>query len=269
MFGPNARETLGDKMELYFRDHSFVPLFIQVTNSDSELVNPNSTGKLSQDTACQGSQPRRPSKDIEATRVDGQSHIFNIGRRPSRCYDSWVSINATSLFTLDHDVTQTGTALVIDAFTCSVFNGATCFIPVWCRRRIWQPKSNDVPSVRSPTVCCSHQSYDVCRWLGQNSKQNKLSRELGDVQVRMRLKVSGDKHEIRQSYIPALYPHVVKPLIDRGAVGLERLRFLCLIFIVFCRLLSMKSSSRWTSTTFPVKIGILSSSLVWTRTKMM
>jgi len=27
--GPNARETFGDKMELYFHDHSFVPLFIQ------------------------------------------------------------------------------------------------------------------------------------------------------------------------------------------------------------------------------------------------
>jgi hypothetical protein len=232
MFGTNARETLGDKIELYFHDHSFVPLFIQVTNSDSELqrdANSNSTGKLSQDPAHQGSQPRRPSEDIEAARVDGQSCVFNIRRRPGRCYDSWVSINAISFFTLDHDVTQTGTALVVDAFTCSVFNGATRFIPVWCRRRIWQPKSNDIPSVCSPLACrsSSHHSYDVCRWLGQNSKQNKLSRQLGDVQVRMRLKVSGDKHEIRQSYIPALYPHVVKPLIDRGAVGLERLRFLC------------------------------------------
>lgn len=30
MFGPTSRETLGDKMELYFQDYSFVPLFIQV-----------------------------------------------------------------------------------------------------------------------------------------------------------------------------------------------------------------------------------------------
>lgn len=56
------------------------------------------------------------------------------------------------------------------------------------------------------------------RWLGQNSKQNKLMRQLGDVQIRMRLKVSGDKNEIRQSYIPALFPHIVKPLLDNGAV---------------------------------------------------
>jgi len=29
MFSPNARETLNEKMELYFHDHSFVPLFVQ------------------------------------------------------------------------------------------------------------------------------------------------------------------------------------------------------------------------------------------------
>ena len=34
----------------------------------------------------------------------------------------------------------------------------------------------------------------------------------------MRLKVSGDKSEIRQSYIPALFPHLVQPLMEQGAV---------------------------------------------------
>jgi replication factor C subunit 1 len=35
----------------------------------------------------------------------------------------------------------------------------------------------------------------------------------------MRLKVSGDKSEIRQTYIPALFPHIVKPLSETGAVS--------------------------------------------------
>ena len=39
-----------------------------------------------------------------------------------------------------------------------------------------------------------------CRWLGQNSKQTKLGRQLGDIQIRMRLKVSGSRNEIRQEY---------------------------------------------------------------------
>lgn len=30
--------------------------------------------------------------------------------------------------------------------------------------------------------------------------------------------MSGDKFEIRQSYLPALFPHIVSPLIDTGAV---------------------------------------------------
>ncbi|KAG8963841.1 hypothetical protein FRC03_002525, partial [Tulasnella sp. 419] len=54
-------------------------------------------------------------------------------------------------------------------------------------------------------------------WLGNNSKEGKLRRQLGDIQIRMRLKVSGDKNEIRQTYIPALYPTLIKPLVEDGA----------------------------------------------------
>ena len=38
MFSHTARETLGDKMEMYFHDHSFVPLFIQVGFEPSPMV---------------------------------------------------------------------------------------------------------------------------------------------------------------------------------------------------------------------------------------
>ena len=41
-----------------------------------------------------------------------------------------------------------------------------------------------------------------------------------DIQARMRLKVSSDKQELRQSYIPALFPHIVKPLMDEGVVSI-------------------------------------------------
>lgn len=53
------------------------------------------------------------------------------------------------------------------------------------------------------------------RWLGQNSHQSKLQRALGDVQAKMRMKVSGDKSEIRRHYIPALAPHLVDPLANK------------------------------------------------------
>lgn len=47
----------------------------------------------------------------------------------------------------------------------------------------------------------------------------------------MRLKVSGDKHEIRQSYIPALFPHLVKPLIDEGAVSPLPTPYTCTVIV--------------------------------------
>jgi replication factor C subunit 1 len=31
LFSATARESLGDKMELYFHDHSFMPLFMQAS----------------------------------------------------------------------------------------------------------------------------------------------------------------------------------------------------------------------------------------------
>lgn len=72
--------------------------------------------------------------------------------------------------------------------------------------------------VLPPTILIDSLTPFILRWLGQNSKQNKLARQLGDVQIRMRLKVSGDKTEIRQSYIPAMFPHIIQPLMDTGTV---------------------------------------------------
>lgn len=39
-FSPTARETLNDRMDLYFQDHSFVPMFMQVMSfpSTSDVV---------------------------------------------------------------------------------------------------------------------------------------------------------------------------------------------------------------------------------------
>ena len=44
----------------------------------------------------------------------------------------------------------------------------------------------------------------------------------------MRLKVSADKLELRQSYLPSLFPYVVKPLMDHGTVrrGMSSLCYL-------------------------------------------
>ncbi|KAK3989555.1 replication factor RFC1 C terminal domain-containing protein [Cladorrhinum sp. PSN332] len=53
-------------------------------------------------------------------------------------------------------------------------------------------------------------------WLGNNSKYGKLSRYLREIHAHMRLKSSGDHHEIRQQYLPVLWNHLVKRLEVEG-----------------------------------------------------
>ncbi|KAK4052399.1 DNA replication factor C complex subunit Rfc1 [Microbotryomycetes sp. JL201] len=53
-------------------------------------------------------------------------------------------------------------------------------------------------------------------WFGKNSTQTKLQRLLGEIQIHMRMRVSGDRREIRQSYLPTLFQKLVKPLQELG-----------------------------------------------------
>ncbi|KAL4918216.1 replication factor RFC1 C terminal domain-containing protein [Aspergillus aurantiobrunneus] len=58
-------------------------------------------------------------------------------------------------------------------------------------------------------------------WLGQNSKQGKLSRYVKEIQGRMRLRASGDRHEVRQQYIPLLWDKLIRRLMVDGKDGVE------------------------------------------------
>ncbi|KAI9034373.1 putative DNA replication factor C subunit Rfc1 [Hyaloraphidium curvatum] len=56
--------------------------------------------------------------------------------------------------------------------------------------------------------------------LGNMSKTNKNKRLLKDLQLHMRLHISGDKDDVRQSYLPSLLPRITVPLIERGNDGI-------------------------------------------------
>lgn len=53
-------------------------------------------------------------------------------------------------------------------------------------------------------------------WLGKNSNQNKLTRLVKEIQAHMRLRSSGDRHEVRQQYIPVLWAEMVNKLQKEG-----------------------------------------------------
>ena len=71
-----------------------------------------------------------------------------------------------------------------------------------------------------PVLSAYNESAEIeVRWLGQNSKQGKLQRQLTDIQIRMRLRVSGSKQEIREQYMPVLASKIVLPLVENGSVS--------------------------------------------------
>ncbi|KAF3394337.1 Replication factor C subunit 1 [Penicillium rolfsii] len=58
-------------------------------------------------------------------------------------------------------------------------------------------------------------------WLGQNSKQGKLSRFVKEIQGHTRLRTSGNRDEIRQQYMPLIWEKTVKRLMDEGKESVD------------------------------------------------
>lgn len=54
------------------------------------------------------------------------------------------------------------------------------------------------------------------KWLGNNSKYGKLTRFVKEIQSHMRLRSSGDRHEIRQQYLPVLWTRLIQRLEEEG-----------------------------------------------------
>ncbi|KAH8687742.1 replication factor RFC1 C terminal domain-containing protein [Tricladium varicosporioides] len=61
-----------------------------------------------------------------------------------------------------------------------------------------------------------HGQTQFTSWLGNNSKQGKLVRYVKEIQSHMRLRTSGDRHEIRQQYLPVLWTRMIKRLEIEG-----------------------------------------------------
>ncbi|KAL8701893.1 MAG: hypothetical protein Q9224_000277 [Gallowayella concinna] len=57
------------------------------------------------------------------------------------------------------------------------------------------------------------------QWMGNNSRHGKLTRFIKEIQGHMRLRASGDRHQIRQEYLPLLWQKLVNYLNVKGKDG--------------------------------------------------
>ncbi|CAG8295331.1 unnamed protein product [Penicillium salamii] len=58
-------------------------------------------------------------------------------------------------------------------------------------------------------------------WLGNNSKQGKMSRYVKEIQGHMRLRTTGNRDEIRQQYLPLLQEKIIRRLMDEGKESVD------------------------------------------------
>ncbi|KAK9351273.1 replication factor RFC1 C terminal domain-containing protein [Lipomyces doorenjongii] len=65
--------------------------------------------------------------------------------------------------------------------------------------------------------------YQFTSWLGQFSKGNKLMRYLQEIQSHARLRISGDRYEVRLQYMSAFFDHLYTPIATNGVEGVSKL----------------------------------------------
>lgn len=114
---------------------------------------------------------------------------------------------------------QIGTTLVLATFPRCHIDRSACISRLWKyenRSRRTSGMGSIFPSVRPGDYRAVR--LLMSRWLGQNSKQGKLGRQLTDIQIRMRLRASGSRQEIRETYMPMLASKIVSPLTEKGSV---------------------------------------------------
>ncbi len=170
MFSATSRKTLNDKADLYFQDHSFVPLMVAENYVKARPV-----------LASRESGPRQQLKHLELLRKASES--ISDGDLVDRMIHG--SEQHWSLMPLH--------AIASSVRPCSFIYGGT---------------EGGFPSFPG--------------WLGQNSKQQRLTRAVVDVQAKMRLVCSGSKHDLRQHYLPSMWRMLIQPMIDDGADGVEQ-----------------------------------------------
>ncbi|WWC85920.1 uncharacterized protein L201_000790 [Kwoniella dendrophila CBS 6074] len=174
-FSKTSRETLNDRIELYFHDFSFVPLFIQEHYLKTQ---PALTNNLN------GAEQNLKHLELVSKAADSISDGDLVDRMIHGSEQHW------SLLPF-HAVQST-------VKPASLIYGAG--------------RNTGGGGWGGPVFP---------QWLGQNSKQGKLQRQLTDIQIRMRLKVSGGRSEIREQYMPLLASKVVLPLVQRGSDALD------------------------------------------------
>lgn len=179
MFGPSSAATLNDKIELYFNDHEFSYLMLEENYLKTTPSAANAYSGKERNLKLLELADKAASSISDGDLVDRMIHGSQ---------QQWSLMPTHAVFSFVRPA----------SYVYGNFGERVGFVS----------------------------------WLGQNSKfgeypekavrsfakilPGKLSRHVKEIQGHMRLRASGDRHEIRQQYMPLLWQKTVKTLQDEG-----------------------------------------------------
>ncbi|GAC93876.1 hypothetical protein PHSY_001443 [Pseudozyma hubeiensis SY62] len=169
MFNANSKKTLNDKADLYFQDHSFVPLMVAENYVKARPV-------------------------LASKEVGGKQQLKHLEllRRASESISDGDLVDRMIHGGEQHWSLMPLHAIASSVRPCSFIYGGT---------------EGGFPSFPA--------------WLGQNSKQQRLTRAVVDLQAKMRLVCSGSRNDLRQHYLPSMWGMLIRPLVEKGGDGVE------------------------------------------------
>lgn len=188
MFSPSSKETLNDKIELYFNDHEFSYLMLQENYLKTSPSLANSyegrERKFKLLELADNAAESISDGDLVDSMIHGSQQQWSL--MPTHAVFSFVR---PASFTAGNMMSQPG-------FTS------------------WLGNNSKQGKIQCPPIL--FEVYCVAYFL-----PGKMARQVKEIQGHMRLRASGDRHEVRQHYLPSLWNMLVQKLQDEGKEAVE------------------------------------------------
>jgi replication factor C subunit 1 len=189
MFASSSTATLNDKIELYFNDHDFAPLMLAENYLGSQPIRAQTYA---------GKEKMLKTLELVSEAADSISDGDLVDRMIHGPQSQWALMPTHAIFSFVRPASFISGSMV----------GHQTRFTSWLGQNSKQSESN---------VALLPQCHFNNHFLG------KLTRVVKEIQGHMRLRSSGDRHEVRQQYVPALWNKLVKRLEIEGKEAVPKI----------------------------------------------
>ena len=188
MFASSSTSTLNDKIELYFNDHEFSSLMLQENYLGTNPMLANAYG---------GNERKYKLLELTDSAAQSISDGDLVDRMIHGSQQQWSLMPTHAVFSFVRPA----------SFVSGSMAGHQTRFTTWLGQN------------SKLGMCFLSTCFDLCH--ETNNSIGKLSRMVKEIQGHMRLRASGDRHQIRQEYLPLLWSKLVQDLATKGKSHVE------------------------------------------------